>query len=177
VPYRKQKSSFEIYREGRTTASIRLLIKMVLVVREFRNKVDVELRKIGYSAAQMEALGAIMNMPDPKSQTDVAKRLRLENATITRMVDILSKEGLVKRMPDPNDRRVNLLSISPAGEEALRKIFGVYDKVRAHILKDVPEDEYDRLHDMFDDMLKRLDEPIDPDLRIEDMPALNRLRD
>lgn len=154
-----------------------MLIKMSLIVRAFRTKMDEELRKIGQSCARMETLGAIVNMPGQKSQSDVAKRLRVENATITRMVDILSKEGLVCRTPDPADRRVNLLSVSPEGEEVLRQIFVVYDAVREHILTDVPEEEYDRLHDVFDQMLKRLDEPIDRSVRIDDMPRYERLKD
>lgn len=175
VPYPKTVSNFEIYRQGGTTSSIRMLIKMVMVVRGFRNKMDEELRKIGHSCARMEALGAIMNMQGPKSQSDVARRLRVENATITRMVDILSKEGLVERTPDPEDRRVKLLSISPRGEEALREIFVVYDRVRAHILADVPAERYDELHDLFDDMLTRLDRPMDRDLRIDALERLHPL--
>ena len=160
----EQESSFEVYREGGMKASIRLLITMVFLVRKFRNTIDEKLREIGHSASRMETLGAIINMPGPKSQSDVAKRLRVENATITRMVDALSKEGLVTREPDPNDRRVNLLSVSTAGEDAMREIFIVYDAVRAHILQNLPEEEYARLQAIFDDMLRLLDEPIDPDL-------------
>jgi MarR family transcriptional regulator for hemolysin len=169
LPFRKPKTPFEVYREGGSPPSIRTLIRIVLVVREFRNRMDEELRKIGQSAARMETLGAIMNMPSPKSQSDVAKRLHVESATITRMVDILSNEGLVRREPDPTDRRVNLLEISPKGEDVLRDIFVIYDAVREHMLTDVPEEEYDRLHDMFDQMLKRLAEPLGASIRIDDM--------
>lgn len=174
MPYRKSKTSFEVYREGGTLSSVRMLIKMVLVVRAFRNKMDEELRKMGQGSARMETLGAIMNMQGAKSQSDVAKRLRVESATITRMVDILSGEGLVVRTPDPADRRVNLLSVSPKGEEVLREIFVVYDAVREHILTDLPEEEYDRLHDIFDKMLKRLDEPLDRSVKIDDLPGYDR---
>src|SRR5690606_23244307 len=168
VPYRKSKTSFEIYRDGGSIDSVRMLIKMVMVVRAFRNRMDEELRKMGQGSARMETLGAIMNMQGAKSQSDVAKRLRVESATITRMVDILSSEGLVVRSPDPSDRRVNLLSVSPKGEEVLREIFTVYDAVREHILTDLPEQEYDRLHDIFDKMLKRLDKPLDGSVKIDD---------
>jgi MarR family transcriptional regulator for hemolysin len=175
MPYKSEKTSFDTYREGGSTSGIRMLIKMVLVVRQFRNTMDVHLRRIGQSSARMEALGAILNMPGKPSQSDLAKRLRVENATVTRMVDILSKEGLVEREPDPTDRRVNLLSVSPKGEEALRDIFAVYDRVRTHILAVVPPERYDELGALFDTMLARLDEPISSDVRIEDLPAVDRL--
>jgi MarR family transcriptional regulator for hemolysin len=164
MPYKSEKTSFDTYREGGSTSGIRMLIKMVLVVRQFRNTMDVHLRRIGQSSARMEALGAIMNMPGKPSQSDLAKRLRVENATVTRMVDILSKEGLVEREPDPTDRRVNLLSVSPKGEEALRDILAV-----------VPPERYDELGALFDTMLARLDEPISNDVRIDDLPPVDRL--
>ena len=175
MPHRREKTSFDIYREGGTTSSIRMLIRMLLVVRQFRNTLDMHLRKIGQNTMRMEALGAIVNMQGPKSQSDLAKRLRVENATITRTVDILSKEGLVERTPDPNDRRVNLLSILPKGEEQLREIFLVYDRMREHVLAGVPPERYDELSEIFDGMLAKLDEPLADDILIADIPRPDRL--
>lgn len=177
VPYRPSKSSFDIYREGGTTRDISLLIKLVLMVRRFRNQLDENLRKIDQSTARMETLAAILNMPDPKSQTDVARRLRVEAATVTRMVDILSKEGLVERTPDPNDRRVNLLSISPKGEAVLEEIFRVYDRMRNHLLQDLSADDVERMHGMVDLMTRRLDEPdAARSITIDEPEGIDRLR-
>jgi MarR family transcriptional regulator for hemolysin len=177
VPYRPSKSSFDTYREGGTTREISLLIKLVLMVRRFRNQLDENLRKIDQSTARMETLAAILNMPDPKSQTDVARRLRVEAATVTRMVDILGKEGLVERTPDPNDRRVNLLSISPKGEAVLEEIFRVYDRMRNHLLQDLSADDVERMHAMVDLMTGRLDEPgAARSITIEKPEGVDRLR-
>lgn len=176
MPYKSTKSSFEIYREGGTLASIRMLVTMVLVVRGFRSRMDEMLRPIGHNSSRMETLGAIANMPDPKSQSDIAKRLRVESGTVTRMVDALSEEGLVSRAPDPNDRRINRIEITEAGERELENIFRVYDRVREHILQDVPEEEYDRLYDMFQQMLTRLHEPINSAIEIPEMPKYDRLK-
>ena len=48
-----------------------------------------------------------------------ARRLRIEGATVTRMVDILSKEGLVRRSPDPGDRRAWRLYLTDASRPTL----------------------------------------------------------
>lgn len=173
MPYPRDKSSFERYREGGTTHSIRTLIKMVLVVRQFRNLLDEKLREIGQSCSRMETLSAILNMRGPKSQTDVARRLRVEGATVTRMVDVLGKEGLVERTMDAKDRRVNLLSISPKGEIALEEIFEVYDAVRYHVLEGLSANDIDTLHRLMDHMLARLETPVAPAVRIE-LPDYDR---
>lgn len=177
MPNRPSKSSFDIYREGGTTRDISLLIKLVLMVRRFRNQLDEGLRRIDQSTARMEMLSAILNMQGPKSQTDLARRLRVEAATVTRMVDILGKEGLVERTPDPNDRRVNLLSISPKGEAVLEEIFRVYDRLRNHLLQDLAAEDVERMHAMVDLMTARLDEPGTSDaVTIEPPGAIDRLR-
>lgn len=177
MPYPSIRSTFEVYKDGETTREIRTLVRMVLLVRGFRTRLDEELRRIGQTTSRMEALSAILNMEGNPSQSDVARRLRIEGATITRMVDILSNEGLVERLPDPKDRRVNLLAITPKGEEAVREIFKIYDMMREHILEGISAEEIDGLQRLIDKMLKRLDEPLDRELRIDDMPRLDRLRD
>ena len=159
MPQRKASTSFEVYKQGGTTREIRMLVDFVLLVRGFRSKVDEELRKIGQSTARMETLAAILNMPGDKSQSDVARRLRIEGATVTRMIDILSKEGLVERTPDPRDRRVNLLSLTPAGVETTERIFTVYDRVRGHLLEGMSDEQIDEITAVLENMIGRLDVP------------------
>ena len=124
---------------------------------------DERLRAIGQSTSRMEALGAIMNMKGPKSQRDVAKRLRVEGATITRIIDILGAEGLVARTVDPKDRRINLIEISPKGEAVLKEIFAIYDEVRDDVVEDLSADEKRVLSSALDRMLARLDSSADND--------------
>lgn len=138
---RKAKRTIDIYRKGETTLEIRFLVSIALFARSFRNEVDDALRAIGQSATRMEALGAITNMQGSVSQRDLAQRLRLENPTITRIIDILSAEGLVTRSPDPRDRRINLLNVSEDGQRALEGIFDVYDEMRERVLEGVSEQE------------------------------------
>ncbi|MXO87254.1 MarR family winged helix-turn-helix transcriptional regulator [Alteraurantiacibacter aestuarii] len=159
------------------TRDISLMIKMVLIVRGFRSQLDEKLRKIGQSATRMEVLGAIVNMQGPKSQSDLAKRLRIEGATVTRMVDMLSKDGLVERTADPHDRRVNLLLVTPKGEQALEQIFGIYDAMRGHILTDLGIEDMEAMHVLLDKMMARLDSPMDPQVRIESTAPMDRLTD
>jgi MarR family transcriptional regulator for hemolysin len=150
-------STYDSYRAGNMPSDMAMMIRMVMAVRGFRACMDERLRRIGQSVSRMETLGAIVNMPGRRSQTEIAKRLRVEGATVTRMVDSLSREGLVERHPDPADRRVNLLSITPAGEEALRQMFAIHDDLRIEVLGDIPQADRAELRRMLDLMLARID--------------------
>jgi DNA-binding MarR family transcriptional regulator len=49
------------------------------------------------------------------SQTELAKRARVENQTMSRTVERLEREGFVTRAPDPADRRRQVVSRTDAG--------------------------------------------------------------
>lgn len=154
---RSDRSSFQIYRDGGTTDDIRLTIQLVIVARRWRGLLDENLRTIGQSAARMEALGAIMNSPSLSAQVDIARRLRIEGPTMTRMLDTLEKDGLVERLPDPTDRRTKQLRLTPDGEKVLEQIFVIADNLRDRLLDGIPEDEIEVGNRFLSRLSRRLD--------------------
>ena len=105
----------------------------------------------------MEAISAIMNSPPLSPQVDIAKRLRIEGPTLTRMLDSLEKDGMVERLPDPKDRRTKLLKATPAGEQALEDIFDIADALRGRLLDGFTEAQLDQVNEFFAELLTRLD--------------------
>ncbi len=152
-----------MYRAGKWTPKIDLTIRMVLAARRWRALVDERLRTIDQSAARMEALGAILNSSTLSAQVDIARRLRIEGPTLTRMLDSLESDGLVERLPDPNDRRTKLLRITPQGEEVLEQIFEITDALRARLLAGLGPDTVALLNDILGDLLARLDNGLPED--------------
>jgi MarR family transcriptional regulator for hemolysin len=158
----EKKSSFEIYREGGSTREIRFTMQLVLVARRWRALLDEQLRPIDQSAARMEAMSAIMNTPGPSSQIDIAKRLRIEGPTMTRMIDALSRDGLVERKQAPTDRRTKYLNLTPKGYEVLEEIYNLVDVLRARLLCGMGDEQIDGLNQILFDMLLKLDDGLPP---------------
>ncbi|HZC31626.1 MAG TPA: MarR family transcriptional regulator [Gaiellaceae bacterium] len=81
------------------------------------------------------------------SQSELAGHVHLEGATITHHIDRLEQLGLVRRKPDPGDRRVRRLELTPEGERLHRllvvamrgfeqRVFaGVSEKQKAELRK------------------------------------------
>ncbi|AKH44207.1 MarR family transcriptional regulator for hemolysin [Altererythrobacter atlanticus] len=151
------KSSFQIYENGGSTDEIRLTIQLVIVARRWRSLMDERLRAIGQSSARMEAMSAIMNSPELSAQVDIAKRLRIEGPTMTRMIDTLEKDGLVERLPDPTDRRSKKLRLTPEGKTVLSDIFDIADEMRERLLQGLPQQTVDELNDVLKILSDRLD--------------------
>ncbi|MES2698282.1 MAG: MarR family transcriptional regulator, partial [Pseudomonadota bacterium] len=93
----RKKGSFDVYAEGGTSAEILLTLQLVLVTRRWRSLLDDKLRPIRQSSARMEAMSAIFNSRELPAQVDIARRLRIEGPTLTRMLARLETEGLVER--------------------------------------------------------------------------------
>ncbi len=53
---------------------------------------------------------------DGISQIELSERVRhMNRATVTSAVDTMEAQGIVKRVPDPHDRRIYLLNLTPKG--------------------------------------------------------------
>lgn len=57
-----------------------------------------------------------------KNPKSLAKELDLENSSMTGLLDRLEKKGLLKRQPDPSDRRGVLIYLTPEGISARETI-------------------------------------------------------
>jgi len=53
----------------------------------------------------------------------------LSRTGLTRLIDRLEREGLVRREPAPEDRRGSYVVITPAGGRLLRSMWPVYERV------------------------------------------------
>ncbi|MBI5555599.1 MAG: MarR family transcriptional regulator [Elusimicrobia bacterium] len=62
------------------------------------------------------------------SQVDLSKRLFVNRADVTGLIDRLEKGGFVKRGSHSTDRRVNLLTITSTGLELLERLEPEYFK-------------------------------------------------
>src|SRR5256885_10003405 len=74
----------------------------------------------GLSPSQQSALAVIANH-GPLTLGTLADHERVAPPTITKVVSKLECDGLVTRTPDPDDRRVCRVAISPAGDALLEE--------------------------------------------------------
>lgn len=53
---------------------------------------------------------------DGITQTELAVKTMRDRATTTRILDLLERDGFVKREPDPTDRRIYRVKLTPTGK-------------------------------------------------------------
>jgi DNA-binding MarR family transcriptional regulator len=73
----------------------------------------------GLGPAHYRALAAVRREGEMTVSALIA-RLGVRKQSLARVLNEVEAAGLIRRRPDPSDRRARLLSLTPAGEEAER---------------------------------------------------------
>lgn len=88
---------------------------------------DARLRKLGFATAQLPVLAALKD-GERLPQTELARLAKVEQPTMAQMLARMARDGLIRREPDPRDKRASLVSLTPealervpAGREVLRQ--------------------------------------------------------
>lgn len=79
--------------------------------------------------------------PHPRTPAELADLSRVTRATMTGLVDTLERDGLVKREPDLNDRRMMSVNLTPKGLALLEKILPKHFQRMAELMAPLSEDE------------------------------------
>ncbi|WP_440223413.1 MarR family winged helix-turn-helix transcriptional regulator [Dokdonella sp. MW10] len=106
----------------RSMEDLRLQVSsgLILSARLWQRVVDNALSGHGISNAMTTPLLMIGRTGGGIRQVDLAQLIGVEGPTLVRTLDKLGEAGLVRRDPDPYDRRANRLSLTEEGE-ALRQ--------------------------------------------------------
>jgi DNA-binding MarR family transcriptional regulator len=77
---------------------------------------------------------AYVSRKDGMTQSELAEELDLGKVAVGGLIDRLQKNGLVRRVSDPNDRRVNLIHLEPKSKQLLSSLRKANHKFNERIL-------------------------------------------
>jgi DNA-binding MarR family transcriptional regulator len=77
----------------------------------------------------------------PVGQADLGRCTSLDRSDVVAVLGELERLGLVERTVNPNNRRRNIVSITPAGRKQLRDLDHVVDEIQERVLAPLSQDE------------------------------------
>ncbi|MEU3742227.1 MULTISPECIES: MarR family transcriptional regulator [unclassified Streptomyces] len=83
-----------------------------------------QLVPMGITPAQSRLLRTLVHYETPPRMADLAQRLEVVPRAVTSLVDGLEASDLVRRVPDPTNRRVIRIELTDAGRKALKELRG-----------------------------------------------------
>ncbi len=121
-------------------------------IRRFRNNMRQLQRSLGWQAksdaaccgvtvAQCHALLEI-GCNSGITLIDLASALTLDTSTISRTIEGMVRDGLVKRKAQPDDRRYLSLTLTQKGQKTYNNINCTYDLYYKDIFADIPEEKH-----------------------------------
>lgn len=127
---------------GLPSPNVGVTMLVVDLARLLRRRFDAELARVdtGLTAGEARTLFYVWRNPGER-QAMLADRMYVEPMTLVGYLDTLEKAGLIRRCPDPNDKRAKLIELLPDANPLLERIGEALQTVRSKALEEVaPED-------------------------------------
>jgi DNA-binding MarR family transcriptional regulator len=131
---------------------------MFVSYRAMDGRVQAAMRDAGYDVTVAQARIAQRIADDGTRLTELAERAQVTKQTASLLVAALEREGLVERVPDPDDGRARLIRLSVRGRQAAQRAMEVVIGVEREWAEHLGPELTDRLREG----LVRLREVTDP---------------
>ena len=131
---------------------------MFVSYRAMDERVREAMRDAGYDVTVAQARIAQRIAEDGPRLTELADRAQVTQQTASLLVAALEREGLVERVPDPDDGRARLIRLSARGREAAQRAMEVVIGVEQEWTEHLGPELTDRMREG----LVRLREVTDP---------------
>lgn len=86
---------------------------------------------------QFRAL-VVLSQEGPRTVGQLARELRVQPSTATRLCDRLARKRLIRRRTDPDNRREVVISLSPGGDALVTKVTALRRREIGDVMAKVP---------------------------------------
>ncbi|MBV9774096.1 MAG: MarR family transcriptional regulator [Gemmatimonadetes bacterium] len=114
------------------------------------DRIERSLEPVGLSLAKMGVLRHLVAAGDSLPLGQLAERLSCVRSNVTQLVDRLEADGLVRRVPDPGDRRSVLARITDEGRRSYAAGARAQADAEREILGDLSDGEQAQLTELLD---------------------------
>lgn len=147
----------EIDQDSYMTENDEIVFLVEEVPRKLRRLFDASTAKFGLSRTQWRALAYIFRSPG-LTQTELAKCLDLERASVGHVIDQLEKAEYVERRSIEGNRRVWTLHLLPRAIEILPSLRSEADAIYARLLSGISKAEFAAVKTLLATMSRNLED-------------------
>ena len=139
--------AFEHEYPGASWLASRAIRQLEVVGGQAEELVATVARRYGLSHAALNALAVIEGAGGPIPTGEISARMHITTGTMTSVLDTLERNGYIKRIADPNDRRRVLVDITPDAQAVLDKMLPEVQHVVAAAMANIDDDALQALLD------------------------------
>jgi DNA-binding MarR family transcriptional regulator len=125
---------------------LRLWLRLLTCTTLIENEVRRRLRdQFDITLPRFDLLAQLDRAPNGMTLGELSQRMMVSNGNITGLVDRLVAQGLISRRPAPNDRRVQIVSLTAEGRRFFRTMARENAKWIGEIFADLTENDIEVL--------------------------------
>ncbi|GAB3471150.1 MarR family transcriptional regulator [Massilia terrae] len=138
--------------------SLKLWLRMLSCTVRIENEIRSRLREtFDITLPRFDLMAQLERHPEGLRMGELSKRMMVTGGNITGITDLLEREKLVLRVPDPKDRRAFSVKLTDAGRAAFAEMAAVHERWIEELLCDVAVDDKARLIELLSQMKRHLD--------------------
>jgi DNA-binding MarR family transcriptional regulator len=122
--------------------------RIQFLAKKFNQSLDRTLEEYGLEHRSFQLLGKLRSVGPPYQRTpgELADAMHLSGGAMTNRLDRAEEAGLIRRLPDPNDRRGTLIEPTAEGHRAWDTTVGAQAKTEALIAGSLTDADREALH-------------------------------
>lgn len=132
-------------------------IRFSLLARRWRRAIDAHLAAAGLTDATWVPLVHLQESGDGMTQKTLAALVGIDSSSLVRLLDILSREGLLERRADTADGRARRIYLTPAGRKRVAEIRAQLLRAEEALLADLSDAEISTMLGHFEHIAQRID--------------------
>ena len=115
--------------------------------------------ELGLTSSQWKVIMAL-ELFDGISQKELAGKIYIDASTLVPVMDKMESEGFVKRKPDPNDRRNNLIFLTKKSESIIDSIIKIILQFRKEFYKGISQKEQEKIRTILQKIIENADKTL-----------------
>ncbi|EGU42346.1 MULTISPECIES: MarR family winged helix-turn-helix transcriptional regulator [Vibrio] len=128
------------------------------LVHSLKRKMSEQIESLDSEIAPMNIrVMKIITKKSPCTAIDIAHFLNRDKAQVTRLVNALINQELVKKSPNPEDKRSQLLVLTNKGEDIMTKVSNIDREMLQRMTKGMNEDELEQFSQIASKMAQNLE--------------------
>ena len=124
-----------------------LLWEIIVAGHRIEDRLESALDDVGLSLAKLNALRHLVEAGEPMPLGQLADKIACVKSNVTQLVDRLENDGLVRRVPDPRDRRSVLAAVTDAGLARYRTGAAALAEAETELLTEFPVEDQQMVTD------------------------------
>lgn len=129
-----------------------------IISNKIRRKIDHEVSKYGLTGVQAKIVGFVYFVSKNRDvfQKDIENDLKIRSSSVTSVLQLMEKNGYIKRVSVCKDARLKKIILTDKGIEVQEKVFIIIDNIENQIQEEITDDELRFLFNIFDKLSKKL---------------------